>query len=57
MRGRKYTSLAFAEAVLEAGLAGSIGSVGDALKGRYIPSQTLRHLPAPPLMLLISPPH
>src|SRR4051812_7226767 len=28
---RQYTSLAFTEALLEAGIAGSIGSVGDAL--------------------------
>src|SRR3954452_10813381 len=29
--GSQYTSLAFTEALLEAGIAGSIGSVGDAL--------------------------
>jgi putative transposase len=29
--GSQYTSLAFTEALTEAGIAGSIGSVGDAL--------------------------
>src|SRR4051812_35931452 len=35
---RQYTSLAFTEALLEAGIAGSIGSVGDALDNALMES-------------------
>ena len=34
----QYTSLAFTEALLEAGIAGSIGSVGDALDNALMES-------------------
>ena len=37
-RGSQYTSLAFTEALLEAGIAGSIGSVGDALDNALMES-------------------
>jgi putative transposase len=36
--GSQYTSLAFSEALLEAGIAGSIGSVGDALDNALMES-------------------
>jgi putative transposase len=36
--GSQYTSLAFTEALLEAGIAGSIGSVGDALDNALMES-------------------
>lgn len=36
--GSQYTSLAFAEALIESGLAGSIGSVGDALDNALMES-------------------
>ncbi len=35
---RRYTSLAFTEALHEAGIAGSIGSVGDALDNALVES-------------------
>src|SRR5947209_8480364 len=35
---RQYTSLAFTDALLEAGIAGSIGSVGDALDNALMES-------------------
>ena len=36
--GSQYTSLAFTDALLEAGIAGSIGSVGDALDNALMES-------------------
>jgi putative transposase len=36
--GSQYTSLAFTEALLDAGIAGSIGSVGDALDNALMES-------------------
>lgn len=36
--GSQYTSLAFTEALIESGLAGSIGSVGDALDNALMES-------------------
>jgi putative transposase len=38
--GSQYTSLAFTEALLDAGIAGSIGSVGDALDNALMESTT-----------------